>query len=81
MPIIERAPFFQNWEKLLCPSNVKTADSVVGKITVQNKDWVIKWPRKRIYELEEGERICQPHILLPDFGPYSSWREEMEEAH
>jgi len=59
---IERAPFSANWEKLPCliNKNIKTADSVVGKITTpEGLEWVIKWARRRIYQPEEGWAICQ----------------------
>jgi len=61
MTNIERAPFSEDWEKLPCLTGkeAKTADSVVEKITVSGKDWVIKWPRQRIYQLEEGQAVCQ----------------------
>jgi len=62
MANIERAPFRGNWRKLLCltDKDVQTTNSVVGKITAPGgKEWVIKWPRQRIYHQEEGWIICQ----------------------
>ena len=62
MSNIEKAPFRGNWRKLLCLTNkdLQTADSVVGKITAPGgREWVIKWPRQRIYQQEEGWIICQ----------------------